>query len=545
MQDLPPRSGATDLLVLGRIRTLDPGLPSAPAMAVRAGRVAAVGARAEAEAALPADPVVIDVGDHLVLPGFIDAHAHLVDGGLFLAALDLAGTGSRADWDRCVSEYVATTTSEWITGGGWDHERWGGELPNRMWLDAHTGGRPALLLRSDLHMGLANSAALGRAGIVPAERTSDPAGGQIVRDAEGRATGVLRDTAIELVSACVPPPTRAELDAAARRAVVHAHRHGVTQIHDMGEIPPSWRDLEVLERIDRARELDLRVSVAVPVTEWAALAERIRDRGHGGDWLRWGSVKGFVDGSLGAGTARFHEPFADLPGSRGLLVSDPDRLRSDIEHAWAAGIQPIVHAIGDAAVDWLVDVYAALPATDADVPPPRIEHAQHLGTDTAERMARTGAIASMQPSHLVADAPWLERRLGARRARRSYPVRTLQEAGVPLAFGSDWTVAPLDPLHGIRAAVYRLSTHGVVFGPDERISFERAVAGYTVGAAAAAGFRDATGSLSMGAFADFVVLGGGSLEDHGPLDSYTGLGEARVTHTFVGGIQVYERETAT
>jgi len=397
-------------------------------------------------------------------------------------------------------------------------------------------------MRSDLHMALANSAALTRAGIDRAGTTADPDGGQILRHPDGAPTGVLRDTAIELVAAHTPVPGPTELRAAVERAVAHAHRHGVTQVHDMGELPPSWRDLDVLEAVDADGLLNLRVSVATPVEEWPRLADRIASRGRGGDFLRWGSVKGFVDGSLGAGTARFHEPFDDLPDSRGLVVNDPEALKSDIEGAWDAGIQPIVHAIGDAAVDWIVDVYGRLGRGRDDVPPPRIEHAQHLGPRTAERMARVGAIASMQPVHLVADAPWLERRLGPERAARAYAVRTLADAGVPLAFGSEWTVAPLDPLVGIRAAVERRGIDGEVFGADQSIGWKQALDGYTRGAAAAAGFRDHTGVLAPGASADFVVL-----EEEGAPgtyeESYEGLGGARVAHTFVGGAQVFPRET--
>jgi len=537
-------SGSPDreLLVLGRIRTMDPSTPAVRAMAVRDGVIAARGTRSEAAGMLSSDAPVLDVGERLVLPGLIDAHAHLVDGGLFLAALDLDGVTSRSQWDARVSAHLDTHEGAWVTGGGWDHERWGGRLPDRAWLDTHTGTRPALLMRSDLHMALASSAALTRAGIDRDGRTADPDGGQIVRREDGTPTGVLRDTAIELVTAHMPAPEPAELRAAVERAVAHAHRHGVTQIHDMGELPPSWRDLDILEAIDAEGLLSLRVSAATPVGDWSRLADRIASRGRGGEFLRWGGVKGFVDGSLGAGTARFHEPFDDLPDSRGLVVNDPDQLRSDIESAWDAGIQPIVHAIGDAAVDWLVDVFEGLGPVRGDLPPPRIEHAQHLGPDTAERMARSGAIASMQPVHLVADAPWLERRLGVERASRSYAIRTLAEAGVPLAFGSDWTVAPLDPLVGIRAAVERRGVDGTVFETDEAIGWEQALAGYTRGAAAAAGFRDRTGILAPGAWADFVVL-----EENEPLDaydgSYEGLGDARVARTFVGGAQVYRRET--
>jgi len=537
MQGPAAHSPVPDLLVSGRILTVDPSVPEAEALLVRDGVVLAVGDRDALAAAAGRGTRTLHADAGVIVPGLIDAHVHLIDGGLYLAALDLVGVASRGEWDDRVAAYLDAHRGEWITGGGWDHERWGGDLPDRGWLDALTGSRPALLMRSDLHIALANSAALERSGVDAMGVTADPPGGQILRDAAGRATGVLRDTAIELVAARIPTPSSADLDAALARATAHAHRHGVTQVHDKGELPPSWRDLEVLERAEASGSLELRVSVATPADEWEALAERVAARGRGSELLQWGSVKGFVDGSLGAGTARFHAPFDDLVHTRGLVVTDPGELESDIRGAWGAGLQPIVHAIGDAAVDWLIDVYASLPAATADVPPPRIEHAQHLSAGAESRMAAAGVIASMQPIHLVADAPWLERRIGPERARRSYAVRTLAEAGVPIALGSDWTVAPLDPLLGMRAATDRIGADGQLFGGDERISGAAALRGYTTGAAAAAGFRGRTGVLRAGALADFVLI-----EGVDPLHPYEGLGRGVVTRTFVGGREVYRRE---
>lgn len=538
MQGPMAHSYTTDLLVTGPILTLDPGQPRVEAFAVRDGRILAAGSESDVSNALAPGHRSVDAESGVVVPGLIDAHVHLIDGGLYLAALDLAGVSSRREWDARVARYMDGYAGTWVTGGGWDHERWGGELPDRAWLDRHTGDRPALLMRSDLHIALANSAALARAGIDAAATTADPAGGEIVRDSDGRPTGVLRDTAIDLVTTCIPKPSAQDLDAALARATAHAHRHGVTQVHDKGELPPSWRDLEVLERAEAAGELALRVSVATPTCEWQALADRVASRGRGSDLLQWGSVKGFVDGSLGAGTARFHAPFNDLPDTSGLLVTDPEELAADIRGAWGAGLQPITHAIGDAAVDWLIDVYAGLPRGSTEVPPPRIEHAQHLSDGAEQRMAAAGVIASVQPIHLVADAPWLERRLGPERAARAYAVRTLTEAGVPLAFGSDWTVAPLDPLLGMRAATSRVGVDGRVFGDAERMSGKAALEGYTTGAAAAAGFRGRTGVLTSGALADFVFI-----EGVDPSHPYEGLGDGRVMRTFVGGREVYRRET--
>ncbi|MDT8368793.1 MAG: amidohydrolase [Longimicrobiales bacterium] len=531
------------LFVLGRIATLDPRRPEAEAMAVRAGRIVAVGSIEEVRAALPHSTPTLDLGEASVLPGFIDAHLHLVDGGLSLTALDLSGVRARSEWDARVTTYLAGHTERWLLGGGWDHEVWGGELPTRDWLDRHTGDRPALLTRSDLHLALANSAALHAAGIDHGGKTADPEGGRIVRDDAGEPSGLLCDTAIQLVQAEIPELGEDDEDAALDRAIAHALRHGVTQVHDMGSFPPSWRDLEVLERAEATGRLTLRVAVATPIEEWGALADRIGTRGRGTARLRWGMAKGFVDGSLGAGTARFHETLDDLPGRRGLVVTDLEALRADIVGAWGAGIQPLVHAIGDAAVDWLTDVYARLGPGDGAAPPPRIEHVQHLSPGAAERIAASRAIASMQPCHLVADAPWLERRVGASRARRAYAIRSLEAAGVPLAFGSDWTVAPLDPLASIRAAIGRRDAEGHPFHPDERVSFGSALAACTRGAAAAGGFRHETGVLAPGRRADFVVVEGLPHPHSRASTDPEVMKEARVARTFIDGEQLYPRET--
>jgi predicted amidohydrolase YtcJ len=536
MQGVEGGSGRPDLLVLGGLWTGDPERPLASALLVRDGRVAAVGDRDEMEAAARGGFETLDHRNASILPGFVEAHAHLVDGGLHLARLDLTPADGRRAWDALLSAFAGGVDGEWILGGGWDHERWGGELPARDWLDPHTGARPALLTRSDLHLAVANSAALARAGID--DSTPDPEGGQILRDGEGRPTGVLTDNAIRLVEDLVPEPSDTELDAALARACAHALRFGITQLHDKGTLPPSWRDLEVLERAEARGEVPLRVQVATPVEEWSALAERVARRGNGSAMVRWGTVKGFVDGSLGAGTAWFTDPYDDLPGEVGLAVTDLDALGTDIHAAWDAGIQPVIHAIGDAAVDWLVDVYEALGPGREGTPPPRIEHVQHLRPGTAARIGRTRAVASMQPVHLVDDAPWLTRRLGEDRASRSYAIRSLVRSGVPIAFGSDWTVAPLDPRPGIRAAVDRRGRDGTRIAPAEAITLEEALRAYTSGGADAGWFRGETGRLRPGARADFVVL---------DRDLFAGaphemMSETGVVRTFVGGVERFAAE---
>ncbi|MCA9736482.1 MAG: amidohydrolase family protein [Gemmatimonadetes bacterium] len=479
----------------------------AEALAILDGRILAVGSAAELAPLVGPTTEVLELEGRTVLPGFIDAHVHFITGGFQLASVDLRGARSPEEFSRRIAAFAATVEpGTWITGGSWDHEAWGGMLPDRSWIDSVTPEHPVFVSRLDLHMAVANTRALERAG-VEADAV-DPPGGTLVRDVEGRLTGVFKDEAMALIDRAIPAPTDAQLDRALAAAAQHALSLGVTQVHDMG----TWAHFDTYRRAHQAGRLPLRVYAVVPMSTGPRLADLVSQEGRGDPRLWWGGLKAFVDGSLGSTTAWFHEPYTDEPGTSGLVVTDPTELRARILEADAAGLQTIVHAIGDRANDWLLDVFAEAAARDpARERRPRIEHAQHLTAEAIARFGAQGVIPSMQPYHAADDGRWAEKRIGAERIRTTYAFRSLAEAGAALAFGSDWTVAPLDPLLGIQAAVTRQTLDGAHpegWVPEQRIDLETTLRAYTSGAAHA-GYRDAeTGSLEPGKAADLVVLSG-------------------------------------
>lgn len=474
------------------------------ALAVRGGRVVALGDDATVVALAGPHTARIDLAGRRVVPGFIDNHTHFIAGGLALGGVDLRDATTRDELIRRLAAHAREHPGRWILDGNWDHELWGGELPRRQWIDAGTGETPVFVVRTDGHMGLANSRALALAGIDRA--TPDPPGGVIVRDADGEPTGVLKDAAIELVLKVVPPPDEVMLDAALDAAQAYALARGVTLVNDIGP----WTHLDTHTRARRDGRLKLRVYSVVPISDWPRLRDHVAARGRGDLRHGWGAVKGFVDGSMGSSTAWFHEPYTDAPGSSGLPVTDLDRLRRDIAGADAARLHVVVHAIGDRAIDWLLDAFAAVAAQNgARDRRFRIEHAQHPRPDAIRRIARDGVVASAQPYHLVDDGPWAEKRIGARIAY-TYPFRSLLDAGARVTFGSDFFVAPMDPLLGIWAATTRRTArvdHPDGWVPEQKITVVEALTAYT-SANAWATFRDADlGTLAPGKLADFVVLG--------------------------------------
>lgn len=519
------------------------GAGAPTALAATGGRVLAVGGDREVDALAAPDARRIPLEGRRVVPGLMDAHTHFLRGGLELAGLRLRDAATPAELARRIGERARERPGEWITGGGWDHERWGGELPRREWIDPVTPHTPAFVERLDMHMGLANTRALELAGI--GERTPDPPGGVILRDEDGRPTGILKETARALVRRAIPPPADEELERALEAAGAHALARGVTLLTDVGT-DLGWRGLAVYRRARAAGRLPLRVHAAVPLEERGRLADLVAREGRGDARLRWGAVKAFVDGSLGAGTAWFHAPYADDPGNHGLVVSDLEELRRGLAEADAAGLQPLVHAIGDRAVDWLLDAYAAICGTGGPGRGPgerrfRIEHAQHLTPRAIRRIAAHGLIASMQPYHVADDGRWAERRLGPDRIRAAYPFRDLLDAGARLAFGSDWTVAPLDPFLGVWAAVTRRTmdgTHPEGWVPEQRIGVEEALAAYTAGVAYAAGLEGTLGFLAPGRRADLVVLS----EDPFAVEPAR-LDEVRPDLTVVDGKVAFRRPT--
>jgi predicted amidohydrolase YtcJ len=496
-------------LVNGRVWTGSPSQPSAEAIAIAGDRIAAVGSTSEIRARA-GGAEVIDLAGQFVVPGFIDSHIHFLDGGFRLASVQLRDAKTRDEFVARIKAFAGgVPAGTWITGGDWDHTLWGGELPRRDWIDAVTADRPVWINRLDGHMALANSAALAAAGV--ADDVRDVAGGEIVRDASGRPTGVLKDNAMDLVAARMPPPSDGMKDRALSAAMKHVAAQGVTAVHHMG----TWEELDVFERAWRAGRLTTRIQAAVPLATWARLrdavaAKRFGPDGRGDAWLRTGVLKGFVDGSLGSHTAAFHEPFADAAADRGLFVTPPEDLYSWISAADKAGLDIAVHAIGDRANAALLDIFARVTnengARDRRF---RIEHAQHLAPADIPRFAALGVIASVQPYHAIDDGRWAERVIGPVRIQTTYAFRSLLDAGARLAFGSDWYVAPPTPLEGIYAAVTRRTLDDR--NPDgwvakEKITVEEALRAYTSGGAYASFMERETGTLAPGLLADIVVI---------------------------------------
>ena len=522
-------------IVNARVWTGDARRPWAEAVAVRGERIAVVGSSAEIRKLGGPDTRVVDARGGMVVPGFIDAHVHFIDGGFRLASVQLRDARTPEEFITRIRDFAATVPpGTWITGGDWDHERWGGELPHRWWIDSVTPNHPVFVNRLDGHMRLANTAAMRAAGMTRDAR--DVPGGEIVRDADGEPTGVLKDNAMSLVGRAEPDPTPELEDRALDAAVRYVAEQGVTSVHNMG----SWNDLAIFRRAHDAGRLRTRIYAAVPLESWARLRDTIAARGRGDAWLRIGALKGFVDGSLGSHTAAFHEPFTDAPGDRGLLVTEPDDLRTWIREADAAGLHPVVHAIGDRAIGLLLDIFSEV--ARAHGPRDRrfrIEHAQHIAPRDVPRFAELGVIASMQPYHAIDDGRWAERVIGPERIRMTYAFRSLRDANARLAFGSDWFVAPPTPLEGIYAAVTRRTLDDRNPGgwvPEQKITVEDALRAYTAGSAFAEFGETEKGTIERGKLADLVLLD----RDLTRIAPET-IRDARVVMTVVGGRVVFER----
>lgn len=525
-----------DLVVRGGVVWTGTDQDGATAVAVRDGRIMIVGTDGAAARYIGPDTRVIELGGRLVVPGLIDDHTHFISGGFQLASVDLRDAATPAEFVRRIAAFArGLPEGRWVTGGDWDHELWdGAPLPRRQWIDSVTADVPVFVSRLDGHMALANSRALELAGVTAA--TQAPEGGTIVRDARGRPTGVLKDDAMGLVGRVVPEPTEAELDEAFRRGQSHALSLGVTMVTDMG----TWAHQETYRRARDRGDLQLRIYSFVPLGTWERLRDYVAQHGRGDARLWWGGLKGFVDGSLGSTTAWFYEPYDDEPNTTGLLVTDTALLRARIMEADAEKLHVAVHAIGDRANDWLLDVYQA--AEEANEPWDRrfrIEHAQHLTRDAIPRFAELGVLPSMQPYHAIDDGRWAEKRIGPERIKTTYAFRSLLDAGANLMFGSDWTVAPIDPLLGIYAAATRRTIDGANpngWVPEQKISVEQALHAYTVANAYGALREDDLGTLEPGKLGDLVVLSDNILEMVPEL-----IPDVDVDYTVIGGQVVYQR----
>jgi predicted amidohydrolase YtcJ len=519
--------------------TGDPAKPSAQAVAVAGDRIVKVGANDDVRR-LAETAEVIDAAGLFLVPGFIDSHIHFIEGGSQLTSVQLGNVKSRAEFASRIAAYAKTVPAgTWITGGYWDHTTWGGELPTREWIDAVTPNHPVWVSRIDGHLALANSAALSAAGVT---RTVAPVeGGEIVRDARGELTGIFKDNARTLVESKVPPPTVEMADRALDSAMHYAAERGVTSVDHMG----TWQDLEVFTRARKAGRLRTRIYAAVPLKGWQQLDEAVRSgkygpNGRGDAWLQIGNLKAFVDGSLGSHTAAFEEPFNDAPKDRGLFVNSPEDLYAWTSAADKAGLQVSVHAIGDRAIRTQLDIFERVakenPSRDRRF---RIEHVQHLAPLDIPRFGLLGVIASMQPYHVIDDGRWAERVIGPRRSETSYAYRSLLDSKAVLALGSDWPVAPATPIEGIYAAVTRRTLddkHPDGWVPQQKITVEDALVGYTRGAAFASFAEHDKGMIAPGMLADLVLIDR-DLRTIPPAE----IRDAKIVKTIVAGKTVFAR----
>jgi predicted amidohydrolase YtcJ len=538
-----PRPAADLVLVNGKVWTVSAATPKAEAVAVWRDRILAVGTTEAVKALAGPKTCVIDLKGRRVVPGFYDSHVHLLGSGQRLGEVALKDAADEAEFGKRLREFDRKLPRDrWLLGGEWDHDRtFGGKLPTAELIDKYVPDRPVFLRRYDGHMAVVNSVVLRKANIT-AEK-ADPPGGVIYRKPGTKEpTGLLRDNAMGLVDGLVPAPSETEIIEAVRAALAEARQNGVTSVQDMdGSGDATRRTLfRVYQQMARDGKLTCRIDLRWPLGEWQTLAKMGIEKGFGDDWVKIGGLKGFVDGSLGSSTAKMFDPFVNEPGSTGVFVTPLDKLRRDIIAADREGLSVAVHAIGDRANAELLDIYAE--ATKTNGPRDRrfrVEHAQHLRPEDYPRFKELGVIASMQPYHVIDDGRWAEGRIGAKRCASSYAFRSLRDAGAKLAFGSDWSVAPLSPILGIDAAVNRRTLdgkHPKGWFPEQRITVAEAVEAYTLNSAYAAFEEKDRGSIEAGKLADLVVLSRDILaekeRDH--------IADAAVVMTIVGGRVVYE-----
>lgn len=523
------------IIVNATVRTMDAQQPVAEAVAVYDHHIAAVGSNAEIKKLAGPRTVLIDAERHLVLPGFNDSHVHFLNGGFQLASVDLRSSQTPQEFAERIRIFAAKMKKgSWMTGGDWDHESWpGAPLPTRELIDGATPETPVFVNRLDGHMALANSLALKLAGVT--RETPDPPGGLIVRDARtGEPTGILKDAAMNYVYKVIPEQSFEEKLTAARAATAHAASLGVTSVQDMS----AGDDVGVYQTLLQNGELKTRIYAVSPLPDWTRLARTGVRAAFGSDMLRIGGLKGFADGSLGSTTAFLFDPYLDAPQTHGLSGDEMPQMAERVAGADKAGLQVMIHAIGDRANDQILSIYEKLSAAQKRDRRYRIEHAQHLRAQDIPRFGRGGIIASMQPYHAIDDGRWAEKRIGHERALTTYAFRTLLDSGAVLAFGSDWSVAPLNPILGIYAAVTRRTLDGKHpdgWIPEQKITVEEAVRGYTYGSAYAEFAEHVKGSITPGKVADLVILSQNIFEIN-PIE----IEKVKVLKTIMDGRVVYE-----
>ena len=508
------------------------------AMAIGGGKVLAIGTNQEITRLAGPHTRLRDLGSAntgvFIYPGFNDAHTHLGEAGRTKMNLDLTGVKSLAAMLSKIESFARNAApGGWLTGGNWDHTLWAEKvLPTRQDLDKVTGGHPTFLNRIDGHIAIANSTALAVAGITG--RTAPPQGGAIDLDVKGEPTGILRESAQGLVYKAIPPPSHDQRRRGDELAIADALSHGVTSVQDFSD----WQDFLVFEEIEKEGKLSLRISEWLPFVAPLEKLKEMRAHHNPNDpMLHTGMLKGFMDGSLGSRTAAMKAPFADDLANTGLPQFTQEQLNSMTAERVRAGFQLGFHAIGDKASTMALDAYTAAYSQPSACKAARnrIEHAQVVDPADIPRFARLGVIASMQPNHLLTDMNWAEDRLGSQRAAYSYAWKAFLDAGVPLAFGTDYPVEPVTPFRGLYAAVTRKNEAGnKEYFPENKLTRGPSLYAYTQGSAYAEFAEKHKGKLLPGYDADFILVD----RDLYKVDAAAILGTV-VLEAFVAGEQVY------
>jgi len=528
----------SDMIITNaRIWTGNADQPYAEAMAVSGDSIVAIGSNRDVMKYKSGADTVIDLGGRFVAPGFIDSHLHLLQGGSNLASVQLRDASTPVVFIRRIKEYAATIKpGTWILGGDWDGMGWE-SLPQKDWIDSVTPDNPVFVSRLDGHMALANSLAMKLAGVD--RRVKEVSGGTITRDSGGEPTGIFKDNAMDLIAVKIPEQSEEEVDRAIVAAMHYLASNGVTSAHAVDAAAYA----DALERVRARGEQITRIYYLQTISRWKDMKEQVERDGRGDRWISTGGVKGFVDGSLGSHTAAFLEPYTDLQTDTGLFVNSEEDLYNWILESDRAGLQVVIDAIGDEAINFLLNAYEKVAAENGERDRRfRIEHSQHIAPADIERYGKLKVIASMQPYHAIDDGRWAEEYIGPERVKTTYAFRSLLDSGATLAFGSDWFVAPATPIEGIYGAVTRRTLDGKNpegWVPEQKITVEEALKAYTINAAYASFEEDMKGTLELRKLADFVVLD----RDITAIDPAE-IWNVKVQQTWVGGKKVFDRTEA-
>lgn len=540
-------NNCTLAILNAEIWTGDKSNPSAEALAVADDVILYVGSNEQVKKYISSTTQVIDAQGKFITPGFIDSHIHFLMGGERLNSVDLKHAKTIEEFVSKLGDFAKTKKKgEWITGGDWDHMNWGGPLPSRFLIDEVTKQNPVWIGRHEGHTYLANTLALQIAGLLDKEKQEflEIQGGTIEYNDKGELTGIFKDNALRLVFEAIPVATESENEKYLESSMDYVLKHGVTSIHHMTEPVERNRggnpkDSEVYEKYDREGKLRTRIYVATPIQYIPELQQKLEEnkqKNQSSKMLRFGSLKGYIDGSLGSHSCCMFEAFCDTPNYKGDMVNSLDDLYNWIKKADELNLQVFIHAIGDLGIHNLLNIFEKIVNENGKKDRRwRIEHSQHIAPSDIKRFAELGVIASVQPHHLIDDGRFIPQILGQERIKGSYCFKSLLDAGVVLAFGSDWFVAPPIPLYTIHAAVNRSMGEEETFNPSECITLEQALIGSTYDAAYSVHEEDIKGSLAKGKLADIAILE----ENLFKIDSNK-IKDVKVCMTILGGKVLYK-----